>query len=65
MTRQQKLHAKARKHFRDLEAIIDGFKAAGPCRLDGNNALLNTQHWLRQLAGRCETVWLRDDGAQT
>lgn len=60
MTKQQKLHAKALKRFRDLENIIDDLKAAGPCEQDGNNALLNTRDWLRQLAGRCRTVWLED-----
>lgn len=60
MTKQQRLHTKALKKFRELEAIIDGLKAAGPCKHDGNNAMLNTQHWLRQLAGRCNTVWLRE-----
>ena len=59
-TKQQKLHTKALKHFRELEAIIDAMKAAGPCDLDGDNALLNTRHWLRQLAGRCTTVWLSE-----
>jgi hypothetical protein len=54
MTKQQKLHAKARNHFRDLESIIDELKAAGPCKLDGNNALLNVREWLSQLAGRCQ-----------
>jgi hypothetical protein len=60
MTKQQRLHAKALKHFRELEKIIDDLKAAGPCKLDGNNALLNTRDWLRQLSGRCRTVWLED-----
>lgn len=59
-TTQQRLHAKALKHFRDLENLIDALKQAGPCELDGNNALLNTRQWLRQLAGRCNTVWLED-----
>lgn len=54
MTKQQKLHAKARKHFGDLEAIIDDLKAAGPCKLDRYNAILNVQEWLIQLAGRCK-----------
>jgi len=56
MTTQQKLHAKALKQFRDLEGIIDDLKAAGPCKLDGNNAILNVRDWLNQLAGRCETI---------
>jgi hypothetical protein len=53
MRTQQKLHAEALKHLRDLEAIIDALKAAGPCDLDGDNAILNVQDWLIQLAGRC------------
>jgi hypothetical protein len=59
-TKQRRLHAKALKHFRELEAIIDALKAAGPCKLDHDNALLNTKHWLQQLAGRCNTVWLSE-----
>lgn len=53
MRTQQKLHAEALKHLRDLEAIIDRLKGTGPCDLDGDNAILNVWDWLIQLAGRC------------
>ena len=54
MSKQQDLHARALKRLADLERIIDQLKAAGPCRLNRWNALLNTREWLVALAGRCD-----------
>lgn len=52
MSKQQTLHRKALQHIRTLEGLIDQMKAAGPCPLDGDNALLNTKSRLEQLARR-------------
>lgn len=49
MTRQQKLHAEATSAIRRLEAAIDGLKNAGPCPLNGNNALRNLEECLRAI----------------
>lgn len=53
MSTQRDLHGKAIKHLNELEAIIDRMKRAGPCDLDGWNALLNTKQRLIGLVGRC------------
>lgn len=49
MTRQQKLHAEATNAIRRLESAIDGLKSAGPCPLNGNNALRNLEERLRAI----------------
>ena len=49
MTQQQKLHAKASDAIRALETAIDNLKSAGPCPLDGNNALRNIEERLRAI----------------
>lgn len=49
MTRQRTLHAKAADAIRKLETVIDGLKRAGPCPLDGNNALRNVEERLRAI----------------
>ncbi len=58
MTRQQKLHRRLRVELLELEELIDKLKAAGPCELDGPNALQNVRERLHGLAGRCECHWL-------
>ncbi|KJR62567.1 hypothetical protein VY88_27105 [Azospirillum thiophilum] len=45
MTKQQNLHRAGLSAVADLERLIDRLKEAGPCPLDGRNALMN----LRQL----------------
>ena len=52
MTKQQKLHQRAGKHLAELESILDQLKAAGPCPLDDDNALLNIRERLASLARR-------------
>ena len=41
MSEQQDLHHKASSLISKLEWIIDQIKIAGPCPLDGKNALMN------------------------
>jgi len=52
MTKQQKLHRQAIKHLAALEEIIDELKSAGPCDLDGSNAILNVRERLLGLSQR-------------
>ena len=52
MSKQQRLHQKAIKHLAEVEAIIDDLKAAGPCPLDGDNALANVRQRLADLSRR-------------
>ncbi|WP_316232947.1 hypothetical protein [Bradyrhizobium sp. SZCCHNPS2010] len=53
MTTQKRLHSKAVRHIRELDEIIDKLKDAGPCQLDGDNAMLNVKDRLVYLAQRC------------
>ncbi|WP_372400749.1 hypothetical protein ABMY26_36395 (plasmid) [Azospirillum sp. HJ39] len=41
MTKQQNLHRAGLSAVADLERLIDRLKEAGPCPLDGRNALMN------------------------
>ncbi|WP_372394006.1 hypothetical protein ABMY26_00860 (plasmid) [Azospirillum sp. HJ39] len=41
MTKQQNLHRAGMSAVADLEKLIDRLKEAGPCPLDGRNALMN------------------------
>lgn len=50
--RIEELHAEARKHWPQLEKIIDELKGCGPHSLNGNNALANVRQWLRDLSVR-------------
>ncbi|MFN4266378.1 MAG: hypothetical protein ACK4F8_11610 [Aquabacterium sp.] len=50
--RIQELHAEAKKHWPQLEKIIDELKSCGPHSQDGNNALANVRQWLRDLSTR-------------
>lgn len=50
--RIRELHGDALKLWPKIEKIIDELKLLGPHSLDSNNALLNTEDWLQQLAGR-------------
>lgn len=55
MSKQQTLHAKAIKCLCEMEKIIDELHRAGPCPLEGWNALLNTKRRLQALSNRCGT----------
>lgn len=50
--RIEQLHAKAAKHWPELEQIIDELKMCGAHSLDGKNALSNIRQWLRDLSQR-------------
>lgn len=52
MTKQQKLHRRAIKHLAEIEGIIDQLKTEGPCRLDGDNAIMNIRERLGGLERR-------------
>jgi hypothetical protein len=53
LSQQQRLHQKAKTHLSALEEIIDQLKAAGPCPLDDDNAILNIRERLADLSRRC------------
>lgn len=46
------LHLQAIEIWPRIEAIIDELKSLGPHSIDGENALINTREWLRQLSKR-------------
>ena len=46
MSKQQDLHAEAITYIRNLERVVDALKNAGPCPLDGYNALDNIRERL-------------------
>jgi hypothetical protein len=52
MTKQQKLHRQGLAAVTKLETVLDGLKAAGPCPLDGRNALLNLRQQVEGLLNR-------------
>ena len=52
LSQQQKLHHKAKGHLAALEEIIDQLKSAGPCPLDGENAIMNIKERLAALSRR-------------
>ena len=63
MSKQWDLQCKFLKRVGEIERIIDGLKSAGPCPLDGWNALKNVEAHLNALAGRCDVE--RITGHQT
>ncbi len=52
MSKQQDLHRTGLTAVADLERIIDRLKDAGPCPLDGRNALLNLRQHVEGLLNR-------------
>ncbi len=56
-TKQQRLHREALRAIAKLETLIDELKSAGPCPLDGRNALLNTHEQIKGLLGRFPLNW--------
>ncbi|RJF81095.1 hypothetical protein D3877_12790 [Azospirillum cavernae] len=52
MTKQQKLHQAGLAAVTKLETVLDGLKAAGPCPLDGRNAVLNLRQQVEGLLNR-------------
>jgi hypothetical protein len=52
LSQQQKLHHKAKGYLAALEEIIDQLKSAGPCPLDGENAIMNIKERLAALSRR-------------
>lgn len=52
MSKQQNLHRTGLAAVAYLERIIDDLKAAGPCPMDGQNALLNLRQQIEGLLNR-------------
>lgn len=52
MTKQQNLHRVGLSAVADLERLIDRLKEAGPCPLDGRNALMNLREQVQGLLNR-------------
>lgn len=52
MTKQQNLHRAGLSAVADLEKLIDRLKEAGPCPLDGRNALMNLRQHVEGLLNR-------------
>lgn len=52
MSKQQTLHRKGLSAVAQLEHVIDGLKAAGPCPLDGRNAIMNLRQQIEGLLNR-------------
>lgn len=52
MTKQQNLHRAGLSAVADLEKLIDSLKEAGPCPLDGRNALMNLRQQIEGLLNR-------------
>ncbi|MCG5239563.1 hypothetical protein MCW82_07245 [Azospirillum doebereinerae] len=52
MSKQQTLHRKGLSAVTQLATVIDGLKAAGPCPLDGRNAITNLRQQIEGLLNR-------------
>lgn len=52
MTKQQNLHRAGLSAVADLEKLIDRLKEAGPCPLEGRNALMNLRQQIEGLLNR-------------
>ncbi|MCG5240062.1 hypothetical protein ACIU1J_01785 [Azospirillum doebereinerae] len=64
MSKQQTLHRKGLSAAAQLATVIDGLKAAGPCPLDGRNALLNLRQQIEGLLNRFPENLPEDEAAR-